>query len=423
MLTAGESSSERSRSGYDLGGLVVFCLFAIWLVASSVHSPHWNWDLVPYVACVLGDRFPDPADLREATFEEIRRVVSPARFAALTTGDYFGDVFRDPEALRQQLPLYRVKPAYVALLRLLARAGLSPVTATLAVSIFASVCFAGLLLLWLRRHLAPRAAGPFAVLLSLLIDLPVIARISTPDALSGCCLLVALYACCEHAAFGAASLAILLSVAVRSDNVIVGLWLAALFFALDRRGGRFHPWRHGATAVAVTLVYVANVRAASAYPWTTFFVHSLGASHLARPAEWHGELSLRFYVTALARNARMFLAPQPAAIALLGWVTFVQLPVTDRLGARLQRSLPPMVLLLAVVRYLLYPYLMGRHLFPFYAVIGVLFLTSNPGLVRRFGRTPRDRVWGEERGGSADRVRPERNPLSPADGEARLSDS
>jgi hypothetical protein len=398
MATSVAPSSRRFRRSADLVGLGFFCLFLVWLVARSIHSPHWNWDLVPYVACVLQSRFPDPVDLHAATFEEIRRIVPATRFAALTTGDYFGDVFNDPEALRQQLPFYRVRPAYLALLRLLASAGLSPVTATLAVSIAASVSFAVLVFFWLRVHVASRAAGPFAVLLSLVIGLPIVARISTPDAVSGCLLLVALCSLCEYAALGVASLAIVLSVAVRSDNVIIGLWFAALFFALDRRGGRLHPWRHATTALAVVLVYVVSVQTAAAYRWTTLFVHSFGGVPLSRPAEWQGGLSLHFYLAALTRNAHMFLDPQPAAMALLGVVTFVQLPVANQLSSHLRRSVPPIVLLLAVVRYLLFPSVMGRHLLPLYAAIGVLFLTSNAALGRRFGLAAKETPQSENSG-------------------------
>lgn len=377
------SVAGRRRLG-DLGGRVVFCLFLAWLVASSLRSPHWNWDLVPYVACALEGRFSDSEDLRAATFAEVRRGVPLSRFRVLTTGGYFGDVFHDPEALEEQLPFYRIKPAYVMLLRLVARAGMPLVTATLVVSVAASALFALLVLYWLRRHFAPRAAGPLAVLLSLLIGLPIVARLSTPDALSGCVLWVVVYALCERGALGVASLAVILSVAVRSDNVVVGLWLAALLFALDRRGGRLHPLPHAATALGVILVYEASVKAAGAYPWTTFFVHSFRAP-LSLPAEWHGTLSLRFYLEVIARNAHMFLDPQPAAIVLLGAVAFVQLPAGEDLRSGLRRALPPLVLLLAVGRYLLYPFVMGRHLFPFYAAIGVLFLVSNDELRRRFG--------------------------------------
>lgn len=379
-------AGDRRRYGQlaDRAGIALFGFFLVWLVARSVHSPHWNWDLVPYVACVLENRISAPADLHAATFEEIRRIVPSARFAELTSGEYFGDVFRDPEALRQQLPFYRVKPAYIVLLRLLASTGLSPVTATLAISIAAAVSFAALVFFWLRLHFASRAAGPFAVLLSLLIGLPIVARIASPDALSGCLLLIALYALCEHAALGAASLAIVASVAIRSDNVIFGLWMAALFFARDDRQDRFHPWRSAIAALGVIVVYLLNVRAAAGYPWATFFVHSF-AGALPRPAEWRGDLSLRFYLATVARNAHMFLDAQPAAIALLGAVAFVQLPAASDLRSRLRRFLPPTVLSIAVIRYLLYPFLLGRHLFALYAALGVLFLTSNRELGRRLG--------------------------------------
>jgi hypothetical protein len=390
---------EVARSGKaDLAGIVSFCLFLVWLVARSIHSPHWSWDLVPYVACVLESRFSEPVDLHAATFEEIRRVVPPGRYASLTTGtDYWTAVFRDPEALHQQLPFYRVKSIYVALLRVLASLGLSPVTATLAVSIAASVSFAVLVFFWLRLHFAASAAGPFTALLSLLIGLPIIARISTPDALSGLCLLVALFALCEHAALGAASVLIVLSVAIRSDNVIAALGFAALLFGIDRRGGRLHPWAHATTALGGVLVYVVSVHAAEAYPWTTFFAHSFGAP-ISRPAEWHGGLSLPFYLAVLARNSHMFLDPQPATMVLLAMVAFAQLSAVDELGSCLRRSIPPTVLLFAVIRYLLYPYVLGRHLYPFYATIGVLFLTSNAELLRRFGGAPEEPTRGAESG-------------------------
>jgi hypothetical protein len=384
MLNSVAGGRRRCGQLADLAGIALFGFFLLWLVARSVHSPHWNWDLVPYVACVLENRISVPAELHAATFEEIRQIVPSARFAALTSGEYFADVFRDPEALRQQLPLYRVKPAYIMLLRLLASTGLSPVTATLVVSIAASVSFAAFVFFWLRLHFVSAAAGPFAVLLSLLIGLPIVARISSPDALSGCCLLIALYALCEHAALGAASLAIVASVAIRSDNVIFGLLMAALFFARDGREDRFHPWRSAATALGVVVVYLLNVRAAGGYPWATFFAHSF-AGALPRPAEWHGELSLPFYLATVARNAHMFLDAQPAAIALMGVVAFVQLPPANDLRSRLRRSLPPTVLSIAVIRYLLYSFLLSRHLFALYAALGVLFLTSNRELGRRLG--------------------------------------
>jgi hypothetical protein len=377
--------SHRFGRAADAGGLAVFWLFLVWLVAASISGAHWNWDLVPYVALALESRFSDPAVLHAETFEEIRRVVAPARFAALTTGAYFGDIFRDPEALQKQLPFYRVKPAYVALLRILASAGLSPVTATLMVSIAGCVSVAMIVLLWLRRYFAAKAAGPLTVILLLLIGLPTVARISSPDALSGFTLLVALYALCEHGALRAASLAILLSVAIRSDNVINGLSLAALLVALDRGGDWHRSARHAVTALGVVLVYEWNVRSAGAYPWETFFLHSFAIDPVSRPAEWHETLSLGFYLEVLARNYRMFLNPQPVAIALLGVVAFAQLPVAAELEPRLRRALPPTVLGLALFRYLLYPYVMGRHLLPFYAAIGVLFLTSNAGLGSRFG--------------------------------------
>lgn len=371
----------------DRAGLLVFFTFLVYLVASAIHSPHWSWDLVPYVACALENRFPDSTALHSATFEEVRRIVPPARFVALTSGVYFGDVFHDPESLRQQLPFYRTRPVYVELIRLISRAGVSPVIATLAISITASASFALLLLVWLRAHLALRAAGPLAVLVSVLAGLPTIARVSSPDAISGLCLLGVLYAVCERSALGLAAAGILLSVGVRSDNVLFGLAFTALLFSLDRRGGRLDPWRYAATALAIAFVYSVVIRAASAYPWTTLFVHSFGGQ-LPQPAGWHGRLSPYFYLATIARNARHLAEPQPAAIALLGVLTFVQTPPADGLGLRTQRAFPPFVLLLVLVRYLLFPSLMVRHLFPFYSVIALLFLLSNGELARRFGRPP-----------------------------------
>ena len=143
------NSRAAGRIGLILAALIS-AVYAAWFSS----RPLYNWDIIPYVAVALRDAG-HPADtLRQQTYEIMERSSPREAHEFLFGGsefkkdtynretDYRYMVANISKIFADQLPLYTVKPAYPALMSLLVRAGLDPVTATMVVSgaAYAAIC-------------------------------------------------------------------------------------------------------------------------------------------------------------------------------------------------------------------------------------------------------------------------------------------
>jgi hypothetical protein len=121
------------------------------------------------------------ADLTRQTYGEIKKEVGDKKFAKLVAGENRNTVFSDPVALEQQLPFYAIRVAYIELIRLLKKLGLSYTKSTYVISvIFASLSILLLGLIILRTG-APIAALPIAAAVT---GYPELAGLSKPDAMA-----------------------------------------------------------------------------------------------------------------------------------------------------------------------------------------------------------------------------------------------
>jgi len=154
---------------------------AIAILMYGVLKPLRNWDMVAYVATAYHKDGYRGADLARETYGDIRKTVSSARFAVLTTGEYRETVFKDPVSLEQQIPFYSIRVAYIELIRLLKKTGLSYTRSTFVIS----ACFAALSVLALGllilKTSVPIGMLPIVAAVTGYTDL---ARLSTPDAMA-----------------------------------------------------------------------------------------------------------------------------------------------------------------------------------------------------------------------------------------------
>lgn len=234
----------------------VVAITAAVLGVVGVTRPLYNWDMIGYVAAAYTSAGLSGRALSEQVYRDVEAEVGPTLFATLVQGEYRETVWRDPEALRQQLPIVRIRVAYVALIGLLHGAGATYPQATYiisAVSVAAAVIVLGLLC---------RALGLsplFVPLVALSCGYVRLARLSTPDALAclGALLAMWLWLTRRRAAWVVAAALPL----VRSDFVL----LPVLMAASEWRTGR---WRVALTsALVATGLYAAVNAAAGGYGW------------------------------------------------------------------------------------------------------------------------------------------------------------
>jgi len=116
-------------------------LFSILLAATAVRSPANNFDLIGYVASVYAQQTEDPIRLHHLTYADIEQSIPHKDFTILTeTPGYIATVHNDAEALRQQIPFYAIRHAYVQLISSATSLDISVTKATFLISAIFAGC-------------------------------------------------------------------------------------------------------------------------------------------------------------------------------------------------------------------------------------------------------------------------------------------
>lgn len=258
-------------------------LTAVALAVTGATRPLYNWDLIAYVAAAYTPEGLSGRVLSDRVYQDVAAEVGPAVFATLVEGEYRETVWRDPEALRQQLPIARVRVGYVSLMRWLHGAGWTYPRASYLISAAATAGAAIVLGLLCRTLGLSPLLVPLVVVSCGYVRL---ARLSTPDALAclGALTAIWLWLSARTAACVVAALLPL----VRSDFVLLPVLLAVADVVAARRrtaalaaalvAGALYLW---VNAVAGgygwrMLIHLTFILGASPYPDRVALARDLG---------------------------------------------------------------------------------------------------------------------------------------------------
>ena len=100
------------------------------LSAFALRQPTYSWDLVGYIGSSINSS--DPQTIYRETFAAIQPVRSNKGIQL--ENPYRVDVAANPFHFAEQLPLYSIKPVYVALIKVLHRLGLPYPKSAVAIS-------------------------------------------------------------------------------------------------------------------------------------------------------------------------------------------------------------------------------------------------------------------------------------------------
>lgn len=212
---------------------------ATFVAATAVYGwlrPDYNWDMVAYVATALENRAADANDLHARTWAEIEPGARESQLYHLRySNPYNRHQWENPADFQSQLSMYRVKIAYIALLR-----WLEPITglanAAILLSVLPAFGLGMLCLYWLWREDSLQAAVLLAPALAL-ADFTHMTTAATPDMLLALVSLGAIYLLARGRELPACLL-LIASVLVRPDNLVL---LLALLIAAVTFGWRILP--------------------------------------------------------------------------------------------------------------------------------------------------------------------------------------
>ncbi len=352
-------------------GVALLVAFGWYVLSDGIQQPYFNWDVVGYVASAYAAEGLHGAQLSQATYKDLRQATTAATFYQLAQVDapqgYRYKVYKDPRALRQQLPFYRIRVLYVWLMSLLHRQGISLSRASCLISAVCAAASLGMTGLLARSLGLDLLWAPFV---GLGAGLDMLARLSTPDALA--CFAMLLGAWLFLQGRRERYLLAMILPAVRTDLLILSALMLCHDFWFD--------WRTAAlVGLAGSLgVYVAVDAVAHNYGWLTLFnFQMMGITPY--PASLRIDTSIPDYVRVYQRAALGWLRSlQSLPFALALRMVFVSLP---RPGAKSRPvALVAMFTAYALLHYALFPLGELRFFTPSLIVVllGVLAALAPP---------------------------------------------
>lgn len=252
------------------------------LIVFAQARPLYTWDTVPYTAVTLAASTDDAATLHAKTYGYLQANLAPEQYAPLVAGAYAHDLSINPAHFASQLPMYEIKPAYVMALRGLGALGIEPLAALGMMSLVPGVLLCLLLFIWLARHTHAFQASLLVVLFALAARITDLSRVPVPDTFSALVLLAAAYALLVKRWLVPAMGLLILSVAVRTNNILfAGLllsWLGWSAYAQSRTSS--DPARHRRELALIAASFAAScalyfaLNAAFDYQWWRLFYHT-----------------------------------------------------------------------------------------------------------------------------------------------------
>jgi hypothetical protein len=363
----------RSR---QLPFLAYLLLFSLAVFSWTHANPHYNWDMLGYVAAVKAFTVADPVERHRQTFSELADAVPAERRAELVLGnDYRQHMAQDPEAFRQQAPFYRIRLIYTGLVHALSQTGIDPFAATHLVSTLAAAAGLWLLYFAFRPLVAPPLWYAYP-LLALPLGVLETARLSTPDALAFLASVAIVHALLRESRW--LYLALPLAILVRTDLILFVLpVLAWAYWTLPRQ----RPWV--LASLALTLItYLGVNRYYGNYGWATLFYFTF-IQQSPRPAELVVQFGLKEYLLVLQLAWQQVMVDK--AFAVFCGLGLLSLALWRRpVGASppRQRALGFLLLLnlgYVVLHFLLFPMIWERFFVAQYllALVILLVLISN----------------------------------------------
>lgn len=257
--------------------LLLHAMAALALAGFAVREPLGNWDIVPYAALVQRAPGLGAEEVSRLAHDDVRRYLGDARFRSLIAGGegglgeaaYQARMFREPDALMENLRFYDVKPLYIGLARLADRFTGNAAAAAVAVSAAAFALALAMFPLFFRHRLLA-IAGAWLLVLTGSPPLALVAAAASPDSLSllfaTACGLLAV----KRKPMAWVAAAGVLAVLSRPDAAFI---LCPLFLGLAwvrRAEGAWRP----PLALMAALFAIFVMLGSMALPWSTLFHHT-----------------------------------------------------------------------------------------------------------------------------------------------------
>jgi len=360
--------------------LALILLYFTIIILASVYSyknPFYNWDMLGYMALVLKMDNADITSAHDLTYSIAKHDLPPGYYHNLVDSAnlYRKKMKENPIAFNDHLPFYTIKPLYVRLVYLFYKAGFSLTKATLMPSIFSFILISGLLLYWLKKYLNYFFA--FALSLLVILSTPVlsVAKLSTPDALSGLLLFSSFYFILEKPKLIPFILLMVLSVFSRLDNIIISIAILSLSAFAINSPLKISFRKYALAFTILILCYLIISSGTNKYGWNISFYSTFAHYLTSSTYEFQENFSVINYLHLLyLAIVHSFYSSSMTFLFFVLVLLFVY-PVPSSLrNMNFDQQFALVLFLIIVVRLIIFPDISDRSYLAFYLVSSILLI-------------------------------------------------
>ena len=341
----------------------------------------WNYDLFGYLASAVCSSESDPAIIHSIVFREAKAEVPDAEFALLAhptdwshleSTSYRIDLANNAFHFAEQIPFYSVKPAYVRLIVVLHKLGMTRIQAAKLLSVIGYLALGIVFFSWSRACLNTLPSVALASMFMLSQPILDSARLFTPDAVSVAVVTGALYALFARKRELIGMTLLCCSVFVRTDNLVFAVAVIGYLALASRSPVTMKP-THGAILIGLlcALVMLINHLAGN-YGWQTLVTHSI-VHRITAPAEVAPHVSILNYLHAFSASAHEAL--HWSSLLLFSFIAAACL-LLMRPGDKM-RDLLLLGLAVSVFHVLVYPNFEERYFLSAYVIVAMSLISAS----------------------------------------------
>lgn len=281
-----------------------FVLLFLGIVYAGMKPLH-NWDMIPYMACVIKKTNPTPEAYHAKTYDILREEVGEKEYKWLSSLEYTSTLESNHKAFSENLPYYTIRIVYVNMVSFFYQLGIPLTFSTVLPSLISVFCIILTLFFVLNRELKNSlVASTIAIIILFLPPMTNLARLSTPDSLSALFLLLITISYLYKRNWFLTFLLMSVSIMVRTDNIIWCIFL--LLFEIASPSEKKNRWLIIAFMLGLSTIYFAINAAHANGGWEVLF-YSTFIDRQSFPISMTPPLTVSNYIIAMIKQTPDFL--------------------------------------------------------------------------------------------------------------------
>ena len=352
---------------------LTFLFFLLPVAFFTYKHPAYNFDMLGYMALVIGINTHDLKEVHATTYEKAKQCIPADEYRRLTESPPFRKrMANDPLQFERILPIYSVKPLYIGMCWLFYQWGFSLVASTVIPSIISYLLMGVFLFSWLKRYLQPLTAFLSGLLIMHSMFAVAIAGHSTPDCLSALFLFVSFYFILERRNVTLMFLFFLLSIFTRADNVITCFFIIS-FLTFSRKWKMIDRKQFFLMTVILGVAYVCAIFPVTRFGWSIFYYPQY-AKHIDFSRDFDQAITFSSYIALMySKLVTAMVSTQFTFFMFLCLLIFGN-PFSSWKKLTFDQSLLLLLLGIIFFRFLLLPDLSDRFYLGFYLVFIILLV-------------------------------------------------